>query len=91
MRCSFAQGGETALHYAVESGRHSIVGMLLAADTDTNAENIVSDARLLPPPLSTIGPLTLGRQAQQLNMQACVCGVRREQWCDIPLQCSDET
>jgi ankyrin repeat protein len=74
----FAQLGYTALHYAVAYGHHSIVGMLLAAEADTS-KNSVSDALipLLPPPPSTVVPLTHRRQAQrkqQLNSRP-VCGV----------------
>jgi len=82
MRCSFAQAGWTALHWAVFDGHHSIVGMLIAAGADTHSKDKVSDA--LPPsfplPQSTVGPQTLGRQAHASSMQlnsrpvCAVCG-----------------
>ena len=69
---SVAQSGSTALHQAVAEGHHSIIRMLLAAEADTNSKNmIVSVAPTPSPSPSTVGPLTLGRQAgvmqQQLN------------------------
>jgi hypothetical protein len=77
-RVRFAQFGETALHRAVLNGHHSIVGMLLAADADTNSKSKVSDALipLLPPPPSTVVPLTHRRQAsrkQQFNSRQLMC------------------
>jgi hypothetical protein len=66
---------------AVYYDHHSIVGMLLAAEADANSKDDVSAALPAPSsplPTSTVGPLTLGRQAQrkqQLNSRPVWCGV----------------
>jgi hypothetical protein len=81
MRCSFAQYGNTALQIAANKGHHSIVGMLIAAEANTNSQDDVSDALSpsFPLPQSIVGPLTLGRQAHvhkqhAAEQQACA-------WC----------
>jgi hypothetical protein len=69
--------------------------MLIAAEADANAKNKVSAALgspLLPPPLSTVGPLTLAsstssRKQHAAEQQACVVRCV-EQWWDIHLQCT---
>jgi hypothetical protein len=74
----FAQYENTALHMAVNKGHHSIVGMLLAADADTNSKNMVSAA--LPPsfPLPQ-APLVLRPTVDKLTQAAAeqqACGAR---------------
>jgi len=70
MRCSFAQYGHTALQIVVNNGHHSIVGTLLAAEADANAENFVSAA--LPPfSPSPKALLVLRPTVDKLTQAAC--------------------